>query len=111
MTTFTTQDRQDAQRTPLTQEQIDNILESLDVYIDTHAGVMQFARAIERAHGIGEQAMTQYEFMVSGDAEEWTEEEKQLVIKRHEKQKKEFNERWKGIVFETVGKHFAIKTE
>jgi hypothetical protein len=24
------------------------------VYIDTHAGVMQFARAIERAHGIGE---------------------------------------------------------
>ena len=111
MTTFTTQDRQDAQRTPLTQEQIDNILESLDVYIDTHAGVMQFARAIERAHGIGEQAMTQYEFMVSGDAEQWTEEEKQLVIKRHEKQKKEFNERWKGMVFETVGKHFAIKTE
>ena len=111
MTTFTTQDRQDAQRTPLTQEQIDNILESLDVYIDTHAGVMQFVRAIERAHGIGEQAMTQYEFMVSGDAEQWTEEEKQLVIRRHEKQKKEFNERWKGMVFETVGKHFAIKTE
>ena len=55
--------------------------------------------------------MTQYEFMVSGDTEQWTEEEKQLVIKRHEKQKKEFNERWKGIVFETVGKHFAIKTE
>ena len=83
MTTFTTQDRQDAerdwdayeymcpncltpwkcngphieqdaQRTPLTKEQIDNILELLDVYIDTHAGVMQFARAIERAHGIGE---------------------------------------------------------
>ena len=54
MTTFTTQDRQDAQRTPLTQEQIDNILESLDVHIDTHAGVMQFARAIEEAHGIGE---------------------------------------------------------
>ena len=54
MTTFTTQDRLDAQRTPLTQEQIDNILESLDVYIDTHAGVMQFARAIERAHGITE---------------------------------------------------------
>ena len=64
MTTFTTQDRKDAERwymvnkdgyvKPLTQEQIDNILESLDVYIDTHAGVMQFARAIERAHGIGE---------------------------------------------------------
>jgi hypothetical protein len=54
MTTFTTQDRQDAQQTPLTQEQIDNILESIEVYIDTHAGVLQFARAIERAHGIGE---------------------------------------------------------
>ena len=54
--------------------------------------------------------MTQYEFMVSGDAEDWTEEEKQL-IKRHEKQKKEFNQRWRGIVFETVGNHFAIKTE
>ena len=111
MTTFTTEDRLHAGETPLTNEQIDEILESLDVYIDTHAGVMQFARAIERAHGIGEQAMTQYEFMVSGDTEQWTEEEKQLVIKRHEKQKKEFNERWKGMVFETVGKHFAIKTE
>jgi hypothetical protein len=54
MTTFTTEDRLDAQRTPLTKEQIDNILESLDVYIDTHAGVIEFARAIERAHGIGE---------------------------------------------------------
>lgn len=55
--------------------------------------------------------MTEYEFFVSGDAEEWTEEEKQLVIKRHEQQKKEFNERWKDIVWETVGKHIAIKTE
>jgi hypothetical protein len=54
MTTFTTQDRLDAQRTPLTEEQIDNILESIEVYIGTHAGVLQFARAIERAHGIGE---------------------------------------------------------
>jgi len=54
MTTFTTQDRLDAQQTPLTNEQIDNILESLDVYIDTHASVIQFARAIERAHGIGD---------------------------------------------------------
>lgn len=54
MTTFTTDDRKDAERTPLTEDQIDNILESLDVYIDTYAGVMQFARAIERAHGIGE---------------------------------------------------------
>ena len=54
--------------------------------------------------------MTQYEFMVSGDAPDWTEEEKQLVIRRYETQKKEFNERWKGIVWETVGKHLAIKT-
>ena len=54
MTTWTTEDRLHAGETPLTDKQIDNILESLDVYIDTHAGVMQFARAIERAHGIGE---------------------------------------------------------
>ena len=54
--------------------------------------------------------MPQYNFMVSGDAEEWTEEEKQLVIRRHETQKKEFIQRWKGIVFVTVGNHFAIKT-
>ena len=54
MTTFTTEDRLHVGETPLTNEQIDEILESLDVYIDTHAGVMQFVRAIERAHGIGE---------------------------------------------------------
>ena len=48
--------------------------------------------------------------MVSGDAEEWTKEEKELVIKRHEVQQKEFNQRWKDRVFETVGNHFAIKT-
>ena len=54
--------------------------------------------------------MTKYDFMVSGDAEEWTEEEKQLVIKRHEAQQKEFNRQWKDRVFETVGNHFAIKT-
>ena len=54
MTTFTTEDRLHAGETPLTNEQIDEILESLDVYIDTHAGVMQFVRAIERTHGIGE---------------------------------------------------------
>ena len=54
MTTFTTEDRLHAGEIPLTDEQIDEILESLDVYIDTHAGVMQFVRAIERAHGIGE---------------------------------------------------------
>jgi hypothetical protein len=54
MTTWTTEDRLHAGETPLTNEQIDEILESLDVHIDTHAGVMQFVRAIERAHGIGE---------------------------------------------------------
>jgi hypothetical protein len=32
---------------PLSDEDIDEILESLDVYIDTHAGVKLFARAIE----------------------------------------------------------------
>ena len=64
MTTFTTQDRQDAQRTPLTKEQIAELkyeyisFETFDegeygteynIY-----GVEEFARAIERAHGIGE---------------------------------------------------------
>ena len=37
---------------PLSDEQIDEILESLDVYINTHAGVKLFARAIEERHGI-----------------------------------------------------------
>jgi hypothetical protein len=37
---------------PLSDEEINKILESLDVYIDTHAGVKLFARAIEKAHGI-----------------------------------------------------------
>lgn len=37
---------------PLSDEEIDKILESLDVYIDTHAGVKLFARAIEKRHGI-----------------------------------------------------------
>jgi hypothetical protein len=54
MTTFTTQDRIDAQRTPLTQEQIDNILESLNMYVGTPMGAIEFVRAIELAHGIGE---------------------------------------------------------
>ena len=35
------------QTKPLSDEEIDEILESLDVYIDTHAGVKLFARAIE----------------------------------------------------------------
>jgi hypothetical protein len=57
MTTFTTQDRQDAQRTPLTRKQIDDILESMGKYVEDtpeDAEVIEFARAIERAHGIGE---------------------------------------------------------
>lgn len=37
---------------PLSDEEIDEVLESLDVYIDTHAGVKLFARAIEERHGI-----------------------------------------------------------
>lgn len=37
---------------PLSDEEIDEILESLDVYIDTHAGVKLFVRAIEERHGI-----------------------------------------------------------
>ena len=53
MTTFTTQDRQDAQRTPLTEDDIlmmwmrKNTLEGAK-------NIIEFARAIERAHGIGE---------------------------------------------------------
>lgn len=60
MTTFTTQDRQDAQRTPLTEEEItelvkDNFIGAIKVGIVlTHDNVIEFARAIERAHGIGE---------------------------------------------------------
>ena len=56
MTTFTTQDRQDAQRTPLTDEQIDS--ESMyfmhSWYLENKQRLRLFARAIERAHGIGE---------------------------------------------------------
>ena len=55
MTTFTTQDRQDAQRTPLGDEEIMQLYEE---YIETQyaseSNVLGFARAIERAHGIGE---------------------------------------------------------
>ena len=54
MTTFTTQDRQDAQRTPLTEEQIRLLINDVRDYdIDTY-DLIVFARAIERAHGIGE---------------------------------------------------------
>ena len=57
MTTFTTQDRQDAQRTPLTYEQIEACrIEACEKYIDETLFPIDwyFARAIERAHGIGE---------------------------------------------------------
>jgi len=54
MTTFTTQDRQDAQRTPLTDEQVRLLINDVPDYdIDTY-DLLNFARAIERAHGIGE---------------------------------------------------------
>ena len=51
MTTFTTQDRQDVQRTPLTEEQIKEIMSEFYSY---NPRLLEFARAIERAHGIGE---------------------------------------------------------
>ncbi|CAB5238838.1 hypothetical protein UFOVP230_27 [uncultured Caudovirales phage] len=54
MTTFTTADRQDAQRTPLTDEQIFNIWGLLESTRDEIFDAITFARAIERAHGIGE---------------------------------------------------------
>ena len=57
MTTFTTEDRIDAQRTPLTDEQIwDYIpMRRNDIFVETEPqDFIEFARAIERAHGIGE---------------------------------------------------------
>jgi len=77
MTTFTTQDRQDAQRVtfkctcghaighplvpkctckkvaPLTDEEIQKILFST-IFSSSTDELVEFARAIERAHGIGE---------------------------------------------------------
>jgi len=57
MTTFTTQDRQDAQRTPLTLEEMMALWApfygTIGNYGFKHC-IMAFARAIERAHGIGE---------------------------------------------------------
>jgi hypothetical protein len=55
--------------------------------------------------------MTKYDFMVSGNAEEWTEEEKQLVIKRHEQREKELRKNWESKKMEVVGNFFAIKIE
>jgi hypothetical protein len=54
--------------------------------------------------------MTKYDFMVSGGAEEWTEEEKKLVIKRHEQREKYLGKNWEGKKMEIVGNFFAIKT-
>ena len=57
MTTFTTQDRQDAQRPPLTDEQIYEIYLKVETDVMASKGKMfpiEIARAIERAHGIGE---------------------------------------------------------
>ena len=61
MTTFTTQDRQDAQRTPLTNDECIDMLVKVckpDVeggshkYLTAPEMAIEFARAIERAHGI-----------------------------------------------------------
>ena len=59
MTTFTTQDRQDAQRTPLTNEKIEKLYFNIfgptpGIGLNLTNGQYEFARAIERAHGIGE---------------------------------------------------------
>jgi hypothetical protein len=56
MTTFTTQDRQDAQRTPLTQVKVMEIMKNIlwDIEDFDMSQVMLFVNAIERAHGIGE---------------------------------------------------------
>jgi hypothetical protein len=37
---------------PLTDQEIDNISDEVSNYIDTYAGRREFARAIERRHGI-----------------------------------------------------------
>ena len=54
MTTFTTQDRQNAQRTPLTDEEIVDMYFVSNLLPQPHDAIIKFARAIERAHGIGE---------------------------------------------------------
>jgi hypothetical protein len=55
MTTFTTEDRLHAGETPLTEEQIEEVYQNTEVfdYISKQDCIL-FARAIERAHGIGE---------------------------------------------------------
>jgi hypothetical protein len=57
MTTFTTQDRQDAQRTPLDIQQIAELMPgrpNRNFTTEEEIEYIVFARAIERAHGIGE---------------------------------------------------------
>jgi len=56
MTTFTTQDRQDAQRTPLTDEEITKIYKEVSEPFGQKRlyEIHDFARAIEKAHGIRE---------------------------------------------------------
>jgi hypothetical protein len=54
MTTFTTQDRIDAQRTPLSYNDIMTLWWSLDPAPKSAEFCFEFARAIERAHGIGD---------------------------------------------------------
>jgi hypothetical protein len=54
MTTFTTQDRQDAQRTPLTDEEVWEVI-NRTAWVGTEEEIrFKIARAVERAHGIGE---------------------------------------------------------
>jgi len=61
MTTFTTQDRLEAERTPLTNEQIQEINRQLTENMTSiwrnaenpQPFFIEYARAIERAHGIG----------------------------------------------------------
>jgi hypothetical protein len=58
MTTFTTQDRQDAERelvnrTPLTDQELLKMAADKFHYTEYKLAI-EFARAIERAHGIGE---------------------------------------------------------
>jgi hypothetical protein len=53
MTTFTTQDRQDAERTPLSDQELLKMAADKFHYTEYKLAI-EFARAIERAHRIGE---------------------------------------------------------
>ena len=62
MTTFTTQDRQDAQREPLTDDEVGYFTHQMILCSGQHPaaadinilGLIDIVRTIERAHGIGE---------------------------------------------------------